>query len=87
LICIAILEYRCTPIPGLEVSPAEILMNRLLRSRLPISNSNLKPKISENIKEKLVNKQIKYKKYYDNSAKRREVHFNKNDDILINKEQ
>jgi hypothetical protein len=55
---IAILEYRCTPIPGLEVSPAEILMDRLLRSRLPISNSNLKPKISENIKEKLVNKQI-----------------------------
>ena len=39
----ALLDYRSTPLPGLEMSPAQLLMGRRLRNGLPISKEMLKP--------------------------------------------
>lgn len=39
----ALLDFRSTPLPGLEMSPAQLLMGRRLRNGLPISKEMLKP--------------------------------------------
>ncbi|XP_017892179.1 uncharacterized protein K02A2.6-like [Ceratina calcarata] len=63
----ALLNYRTTNIPGVGLSPAQILMGRQLRSKIPIKqNSLIKKRISnKDILGKLRNKQEKYKKAYD----------------------
>ena len=40
---LALLEFRSTPISGMEDSPAELLMSRKLRTRLPTFKSLLEP--------------------------------------------
>ena len=40
---LALLEFRNTPISGMEDSPAELLMSRKLRTRLPTFKSLLEP--------------------------------------------
>ncbi len=42
---LALLEFRSTPISGMDESPAELLMSRKLRTRLPTSKSLLEPRI------------------------------------------
>ena len=42
---IALLEYRNTPISGLQCTPSQMLMIRLLRSKLPTKQSLLQPKV------------------------------------------
>ena len=46
-ISLALLEYRNTPIAGTPYSPAQILMSRTLRSKLPVSKKTLKPTVVE----------------------------------------
>jgi len=36
---IALLEYRCTPVGNLGVTPIELLMSRLLRTKLPTAET------------------------------------------------
>lgn len=57
---ISLMEYRATPIPSLNASPAQILMSRLINTKLPISNTKLQPEIQNNIKNKLSDNQRKY---------------------------
>ena len=45
---IALLEYRNTPISGLKESPAQLLMSRMLKSKLPTVESLLKPRVVDN---------------------------------------
>ena len=59
---LALLEFRNTPISGLQESPAQILMNRRLRSSLPMTASMLQPHVSVNMKEKLEHRQANQKK-------------------------
>jgi len=40
-----LLEHRCTTIPHMGAAPCELLMSRLLRTKFPIKESNLKPKV------------------------------------------
>jgi len=40
---LALLEYRNTPISGMNLSPAQLLMSRRLRSTLPMTHSLLAP--------------------------------------------
>ena len=42
---IALLEYRNTPSSGLQYTPSQMLMSRLLRSELPTKQSLLQPKV------------------------------------------
>ena len=60
---LALLEYRNTPISGINLSPAQLLMNRRLYSNLPMSESLLKPATNNTAREQLTNKQQKQQQY------------------------
>ena len=64
------MEYRNTPIDDVG-SPAQLLMNRRLRSRIPQTISQLKPRVPDpvEVKKKLNLKQQKQKFYYDRQSK------------------
>ena len=44
---LVLLEYRNTPISGMNLTPAQLLMSRRLRSSLPMSQGLLKPAVCE----------------------------------------
>ena len=66
---IVLLEYRNTPISGLKESPAQLLMSRILKSKLPTVESLLKPQVVDNPQQKLRQRSGKQKMYYDRNAK------------------
>ncbi|XP_038058795.1 uncharacterized protein K02A2.6-like [Patiria miniata] len=57
----ALLTYRSTPIPGLNLSPARLLMGRELRTTLPTLPRNLRPKVINTHQLKAADKQRKAK--------------------------
>ena len=65
----ALLEFRNTPITGIEASPAQLLMSRRLRSSLPMTGTMLKPGVLEGTRAKLYHQQQKQKKIYDKGAR------------------
>ena len=65
----ALLEFHNTPITGLDVSPAQLLMSRHLRSGLPITVTTLQPFVNEGVREKLKQRQQQQKYRYDKQAK------------------
>ena len=66
---IAMLEYRNTPVTGMKYSPAQLLMGRMLRDIIPTNPKLFEPKLPENAKIMLKQRQQKQKMYYDKSAK------------------
>lgn len=66
---LALLNYRTTPISSTLPSPAEILMNRKLRTRLDINTDRLKTKGSHKVKKTLKERQSRQKQQYDKTAK------------------
>uniref|UniRef100_A0A803SS84 Gypsy retrotransposon integrase-like protein 1 n=1 Tax=Anolis carolinensis TaxID=28377 RepID=A0A803SS84_ANOCA len=65
----ALLEYRNTPVTGLSYSPAQILMGRMLRSKLPITTDLLCPRIPINVRQDLQRAQERQKHFYDRTAR------------------
>ena len=65
---LALLEYRNTPLTGTSFSPAQMLMGRALRSKLPVTNKHLKPAQVEPYPQ-LVRLKQRQKRYYDRAAK------------------
>ncbi|KAJ8336302.1 hypothetical protein SKAU_G00396450 [Synaphobranchus kaupii] len=66
---IALLEYRNTPLEGVGLSPAQMLMGRRLKTKLPVSTSLLTSEVALSVHNKLKDKQAKQKSYYDRQAK------------------
>lgn len=66
---IALLEYRNTPITGMEYSPAQMLMSRRLRSKLPTTGELLRPEVVPDAATKLKARQKKQKFYFDKHAR------------------
>ena len=67
---LALLEYRNTPIDNDIGSPAELLFQRKLRTKLPCKKSLLKPRLqSKDTRNKLIVRQQKQKFYHDKNAK------------------
>ena len=68
---LSILELRNTPIPGVGLSPIQLLMGRRTRSIIPIKNTLLKPMAHEpsEVQRVLKEKQQVQKKYFDQSWK------------------
>jgi transposase InsO family protein len=66
---IALLEYRNTPITGMQEWPAQLIMSRMLKSKLPTTTALLQPKVQENVREKLEQRAEKQKEYFDRNAK------------------
>ncbi|XP_046142800.1 uncharacterized protein K02A2.6-like [Osmia bicornis bicornis] len=77
----ALLEYRNMPLAGLKVSPAELLMSRKLRTKLPIATNLLKPKVQK-VTIALRNKQQSQKMYYDRGARKR-IKFKLDDKVVV----
>lgn len=67
---IALLDYRNTPINDVN-SPSQILMSRKLRTNIPATKNQLKPKCADlkTTRSKMTNNRNKQKYYYDRNAK------------------
>lgn len=66
---IALLEYCNTPIKGVGFSPAQLLMGRHLKSKLPASTTLLTPEGRADVLDKQKYKQLKQKSYYDRQTR------------------
>ncbi|GFT36785.1 uncharacterized protein K02A2.6 [Nephila pilipes] len=65
---VGLMEYRNTLISGLDLSPAQMMFNRRLKTKLPISNKLLNAELFKNIREKLIERQNIQKLHYDRTA-------------------
>ncbi len=65
----ALLELRNTPVSEVGLSPSQLLMSRRLRSPIPVAKNLLKPETEEKIREKLLQRQLRQKYYYDKGSK------------------
>ena len=65
---IAMLHYRNTPLSDLDVSPAQLLFSRELRSKLPVQESTLQPRVVERERE-MRDRQKRQKYHFDGNAK------------------
>jgi hypothetical protein len=66
---IALMQYRNTPLAVLNLSPAQLLMNRALRTKLPVTSTSLQPKVAGEARERLQLRQNRMKTAYDRHAK------------------
>lgn len=79
---IAMLHYRTTPVAGLEYSPSELLMSRLLRTNLPCTKTMLQPNVPTNVKLKYNLYSEKSKSNYNKTARDKKS-FSPGDDIVF----
>lgn len=70
------------PIPGLKISPAQIMFNRRVKTKIPVHTKLLQPAIPRNVHHKLSEKQIQTKNYYDLHVKKREQ-FQEGENVLV----
>jgi hypothetical protein len=68
---VSLMEYRASPIDGVRLSPAQLLMNRQLRTKLTVSSELLKPEVVKSKQKELVERQKSQKFYYDKKSKQR----------------
>ncbi|XP_069133142.1 uncharacterized protein [Argopecten irradians] len=66
---ISLLEYRNTPLSGTQYSPAQLLMSRCLRSKLPTVRETLSPKVARGATVQLNSRQDQQKHHYDKRTK------------------
>ena len=66
---LSILEYRNTPTQDLEFSPSQLLCNRRLRTKLPIKNILLHPKLNKDVNKQFNNKSQRSRQFYNRSCK------------------
>lgn len=66
---LALLEYRNTPFKGLKYSPAQMINNRRLRSKLPVSTEALKPEVPNDAHTQLLHLQNRSKDRYDKGSR------------------
>jgi len=64
-----LLEYWCTTISHLCAAPFELLFNRLVRIKLPILETKLKPRVQTGVTNKIELYRNKYKQNYNKTAK------------------
>ncbi len=65
---LALLMYRNAPLADMDVSPAQLLMSRMLRTKLPTPPDALVPCVV-NGREDLIKRQQQYKNKFDKKAK------------------
>lgn len=80
-------EHNNTPITGMEVSPAQILFSRCIRTRAPITTARLQPVVQEGIYDALKIRQDKMKQSHDKTATRGEHHYQTGDRVVSKTER
>jgi hypothetical protein len=68
-IAVALLDYRSTPVTAMNESPAQLLMSRNLKNKLPVTEKSLKPKCQTGVNRRLQQRQQKQKYYYDRNTR------------------
>lgn len=68
---VALLQYRSSPVSGTHFSPAQLLMNRNLKTKLPVTMQYLKPKINTNIELEMSKTQNRNIKNYNLRSRNR----------------
>ena len=66
---IGLMEYRNTPVTGITYSPSQLLMSRIARTKIPISQELLLPAVASEPKQQLAQQQKRQKQNYDKSTK------------------
>ncbi|XP_030755156.1 uncharacterized protein K02A2.6-like [Sitophilus oryzae] len=81
---LSLLNYRTTPIVGLNLTPSQLLMGRNLKTKIPIDENKLLPNSynNSNIKNEICRKRELDKKYYDLNCKVRNS-FNEGQFVVI----
>lgn len=77
-----LMDYRNTPISGILLSPAQMMFNRRLKTKLPVSSKVLNAKLFDNVIEKLQCRQERQKLNYDKNARPLPL-IKKGEDVLI----
>lgn len=80
-----LLDYRNTPVAGLDYTPSELLMNRRLGTKLPINEKLLCPRIPINVETKILAQQKYQKVNYNKTAKTKVSKYEVNDTVLWSK--
>ena len=62
------LNYRAAPLSGSDKSPAQLFLNRQLRTKLPVIMTKLVPEHAQTVRRKLVDRQQQQKAYHDRRA-------------------
>lgn len=75
-----LLNYRNSPVANLEYSPAQLLFSRNLRSKLPISSHDLKPKI---IQDPKICSKVGQTETYNKTSLKQETVFSQKDDVWV----
>lgn len=67
----ALLSYRNTPLDGVNLSPAQMLVGRSMRTFIPVTDDMLEPQLydAEEVPLKLKERQRKQKVQHDHTAK------------------
>ena len=68
-IYLSLLDCRNTPSEGMSSSPTQTIFGRRTRTLLPTTSYLLKPKVQEDVKEKLLKQKSKQAKYYNQNTK------------------
>ena len=66
----ALLNHRNTPLDGINLSPAQLLMGRRLKSPLPTKVELLKPQRSQEIQQHFQKRKKRVKFYYDQHSEK-----------------
>ena len=66
---IGLLEYRNTPVTGMTYSPSQLLMSRATRTKIPVAQELLKPKVATEVKHQLQACQQQQAYYYNQGGK------------------
>ena len=84
----ALLFFRATPIPGIDLSPSQLCMGRRLRTSLPIARSLLEPKAYNinDVKRRMRHAKEKQTYYYNRNSKKELAPLKPGDQVRIRPE-
>jgi len=71
-----LLNYRNSNVPNLDFSPAQLLLNRNLRSKLPTLIDEVTAKLNKNAYEQMIKNKQKQKNYFYKSSSKTKIQFN-----------
>lgn len=66
---LALLQYRACPVSGTQFSPGQLMMNRNLKTKLPVTQKYLQPKLNINAESEFNKIKSRNTRNYNKNAK------------------